>query len=106
MMPDYCIKSRDFFKSSLAGANHHENSRHVQMEIGEARTGDIEPAPKSRNNGRPGMEPWRIPVMGVLKQGPGCGCDWLHGPAAGTGRCAGFRVIRASPGMTGTPSGR
>ena len=28
--------------------------------------------------GRPGMETWRILVMGVVKQGPGCDFDRLH----------------------------
>ena len=32
----------------------------------------------NRNVGRPGMELWRILVMGVLKQGLGCDFDRLH----------------------------
>jgi len=31
-----------------------------------------------RTVGRPGMEMWRIPVMGVVEQGPGCDFDRLH----------------------------
>ncbi len=33
---------------------------------------------RSRRVGRPGMEPWTIPVLGVVKQGPGCDFDRLQ----------------------------
>ncbi len=33
---------------------------------------------KSRRFGRPGMELWIILVLGVVKQGPGCGFDRLQ----------------------------
>ncbi len=33
---------------------------------------------RSRRVGGPGMEPWTIPVPGVVKQGPGCGFDRLR----------------------------
>ncbi len=36
---------------------------------------------RSRRVGRPGMEPLTIPVLGVVKQGPGCGSDRLREPA-------------------------
>ncbi len=43
--------------------------------------GRLVPPGKGRRVGGPGMEPWTIPVLGVVKQGPGCGSDRLRKPA-------------------------
>ncbi len=49
------------------------------------------PPGRSRRVGGPGMEPWTIPVPGVVKQGPGCGFDRLQDLANG------HRTIRRRP---------
>ncbi len=46
---------------------------------------------RSRRVGRPGMELWTILVLGVVKQGPGCGFDRLQDLANG------HRTIRRRP---------
>ena len=70
-------KSRDDIPAVLLGLQHlysHEETREKLFSLLEAH---ILPG-TNRNVGRPGMELWRILVMGVLKQGLGCDFDRLH----------------------------
>ena len=70
-------KSRDDIPAVLLGLQHlysHEETREKLFSLLEEH---ILPG-TNRNVGRPGMELWRILVMGVLKQGLGCDFDRLH----------------------------
>ena len=70
-------KSRDDIPAVLLGLQHlysHEETREKLFSLLEEY---ILPG-TNRNVGRPGMELWRILVMGVLKQGLGCDFDRLH----------------------------
>ena len=70
-------KSRDDIPAVLLGLQHlysHEQTREKLFSVLEEH---IVPG-TNRNVGRPGMELWRILVMGVLKQGLGCDFDRLH----------------------------
>ena len=70
-------KSRDDIPAVLLGLQHlysHEQTREKLFSLLEEH---ILPG-TNRNVGRPGMELWRILVMGVLKQGLGCDFDRLH----------------------------
>ena len=70
-------KSRDDIPAVLLGLQHlysHEETREKLFSLLEEH---IVPG-TNRNVGRPGMELWRILVMGVLKQGLGCDFDRLH----------------------------
>ena len=69
-------KSRDDIPAVLLGLQHlysHEETREKLFSLLEEH---ILPG-TNRNVGRPGMERWRILVMGVLKQGLGCDFDRL-----------------------------
>ena len=70
-------ESRDDIPAVLLGLQHlysHEETREKLFSVLEEHT-----LPgTNRNVGRPGMELWRILVMGVLKQGLGCDFDRLH----------------------------
>ena len=70
-------KSRDDIPAVLLGLQHlysHEETREKLFSLLEEH---ILPD-TNRNVGRPGMELWRILVMGVLKQGLGCDFDRVH----------------------------
>ena len=70
-------KSRDDIPAVLLGLQHlysHEKTREKLFSLLDEH---IVPS-TNRNVGRPGMELWRILVMGVLKQGLGCDFDRLH----------------------------
>ena len=70
-------KSRDDIPAVLLGLQHlysHEETREKLFSLLEEH---ILPG-TNRNVGRPGMELWRILVMGVLKQGLGCDFDRVH----------------------------
>ena len=70
-------KSRDDIPAVLLGLQHlysHEETRDKLFSLLEEH---ILPG-TNRNVGRPGMELWRILVMGVLKQGLGCDFDRLQ----------------------------
>ena len=70
-------ESRDDIPAVLLGLQHpysHEETREKLFSLLEEH---ILPG-TNRNVGRPGMELWRILVMGVLKQGLGCDFDRLH----------------------------
>ena len=70
-------ESRDDIPAVLLGLQHpysHEETREKLFSLLEEH---ILPG-TNRNVGRPGMELWRILVMGVLKQGLGCDIDRVH----------------------------
>ena len=70
-------KSRDDIPAVLLGLQHlysHEETREKLFSLLDEH---ILPG-TNRNVGRPGMELWRILVMGVLKQGLGCDFDRVH----------------------------
>ena len=70
-------KSRDDIPAVLLGLQHlysHEQTREKLFSLLEEH---ILPG-TNRNVGRPGMERWRILVMGVIKQGLGCDFDRVH----------------------------
>ena len=68
-------KSRDDIPAVLLGLQHlysHEKTREKLFSLLEEH---ILPG-TNRNVGRPGMELWRVLLMGVLKQGLGCDFGW------------------------------
>ena len=68
-------KSRDDIPAVLKGLQHlHKERREEWFALLEAH---IRPG-TDRKVGRPGMDLWRILVLGVLKQGLGCDFDRLH----------------------------
>ena len=80
-------KSRDDIPAVLLGLQHlysHEETREKLFSLLEEH---ILPG-TNRNVGRPGMELWRILVMGVLKQGLGCDFDRVHELVNNIERCA------------------
>jgi len=96
-------KSRDDMPALLTGLQHLYRNEETREALFCLLDRHVLPG-RDRRNGRPGMEPWRIPVTGVPGRVPAAtGCtSW----STSTARCAGSRVIRVSPSMTGTRSGR
>ena len=70
-------KSRDDIPAVLLGLQHLYSHKQTRDKLFSLLEEHILPG-ANRNVGRPGMELWRILVMGVLKQGLGCDFDRLH----------------------------
>ena len=70
-------KSRDDIPAVLLGLQHLYSHEETRAKLFSLLDEHIVPG-TNRNVGRPGMELWRILVMGVLKQGLGCDFDRLH----------------------------
>ena len=70
-------KSRDDIPALLAGLQHLYGDRDLRARLFELLEKHIAPD-RDRGTGRPGMEMWRILVMGVVKQGLGCDYDRIH----------------------------
>ena len=70
-------KSRDDIPAVLLGLQHLYTHKQTREKLFSLLEEHILPG-TNRNVGRPGMELWRILVMGVLKQGLGCDFDRLH----------------------------
>ena len=70
-------KSRDDIPAVLLGLQHLYSHKQTRDKLFSLLEEHILPG-TNRNVGRPGMELWRVVVMGVLKQGLGCDFDRLH----------------------------
>ena len=70
-------KSRDDIPAVLLGLQHLYSHKQTRDKLFSLLEEHILPG-TNRNVGRPGMELWRILVMGVLKQGLGCDFDRLQ----------------------------
>ncbi len=70
-------KSRDDIPALLIGLQHLYSDAKFRERLFALLDRYILPG-TSRKTGRPGMEMWRILVMGVIKQGLGCDFDRLH----------------------------
>ena len=70
-------KSRDDIPAVLLGLQHLYSQEETREKLFSLLEEHILPD-TNRNVGRPGMELWRILVMGVLKQGLGCDFDRVH----------------------------
>ena len=70
-------KSRDDIPAVLLSLQHLYSHKQTRDKLFSLLEEHILPG-ANRNVGRPGMELWRILVMGVLKQGLGCDFDRLH----------------------------
>ncbi len=70
-------KSRDDIPALLIGLQHLYSDAKFRERLFALLDQYILPG-TSRKTGRPGMEMWRILVMGVIKQGLGCDFDRLH----------------------------
>ncbi len=70
-------KSRDDIPALLAGLPHRYGDRGLRARRFELLAQHIAPG-SDRGTGRPGMERWRMLVMGVVKQGLGCDYDRIH----------------------------
>ena len=70
-------KSRDDIPALLIGLQHLYSDAKFRERLFALLDQYIFPG-TSRKTGRPGMEMWRILVMGVIKQGLGCDFDRLH----------------------------
>ena len=70
-------KSRDDIPAVLLGLQHLYSHEETREKLFSRLEEHILPG-TNRNVGRPGMELWRILVMGVLKQGLGCDFDRVH----------------------------
>ena len=70
-------KSRDDIPAVLLGLQHLYSHKQTRDKLFSLLEEHILPG-TNRNVGRPGMELWRVLVMGVLKQGLGCDFDRLH----------------------------
>ena len=70
-------KSRDDIPALLIGLQHLCRDEHFRSRLFALLDEHILPG-VDRKTGRPGMEMWRILVMGVARQGLGCGFDRLH----------------------------
>ncbi len=70
-------KSRDAIPALLAGLPHRYGDRGLRARRFELLAQHIAPG-SDRGTGRPGMERWRMLVMGVVKQGLGCDYDRIH----------------------------
>ena len=70
-------KSRDDIPAVLLGLQHLYSHQETREKLFSLLEEHILPG-TNRNVGRPGMELWRILVMGVLKQGLGCDFDRVH----------------------------
>ena len=70
-------KSRDDIPAVLLGLQHLYSNEETREKLFSLLEEHILPD-TNRNVGRPGMELWRILVMGVLKQGLGCDFDRVH----------------------------
>ena len=71
------LKSRDDIPALLLGLQHLCADGHFRSRLFALLEEHILPG-TDRSVGRPGMEMWRILVMGVVKQGLGCDFDRLH----------------------------
>ena len=71
------LKSRDDIPALLLGLQHLYADERFRVRLFELLEEHILPG-TDRSVGRPGMEMWRILVMGVVKQGLGCDFDRLH----------------------------
>ena len=71
------LKSRDDIPALLLGLQHLYADEHFRSRLFALLDEHILPG-IDRKVGRPGMEMWRILVMGVIKQGLGCDFDRLH----------------------------
>ena len=71
------LKSRDDIPALLLGLQHLYADEHFRARLFALLDEHILPG-IDRKVGRPGMEMWRILVMGVIKQGLGCDFDRLH----------------------------
>ena len=71
------LKSRDDIPALLLGLQHLYADAHFRSRLFALLDEHILPG-IDRTVGRPGMEMWRILVMGVIKQGLGCDFDRLH----------------------------
>ena len=71
------LKSRDDIPALLLGLQHLQADAHFRSRLFALLDEHILPG-IDRTVGRPGMEMWRILVMGVIKQGLGCDFDRLH----------------------------
>ena len=70
-------KSRDDIPAVLLGLQHLYSNEETREKLFSLLEEHILPG-TNRNVGRPGMELWRVLVMGVLKQGLGCDFDRLQ----------------------------
>jgi len=77
---DLDLKSRDDIPALPIGLQHLCSDRGFRERLFALMEAHILPG-IDRKVGCPGMEMWRILVMGVVRQGLGCDLDWLHGLA-------------------------
>ncbi len=71
------LKSRDDIPALLLGLQHLHGDAELRTRLFALLEAHILPG-TDRKVGRPGMELWRILVMGVVKQGLGCDFDRVH----------------------------
>ena len=70
-------KSRDDIPALLRGLQHIYKNEETRVELFALLDAHIRPG-TDRSVGRPGMDMWKILVLGILKQGLGCDFDRLH----------------------------
>ncbi len=85
------MKSRDDIPALLPGLQHLYSDGELRARLFALMEGHMLPG-VDRKVGRPGMEMWRIPVMGVGRQGLGRDFDRLHEPVTR------HRTLRRFPG--------
>ena len=78
-------RSRDDIPALLLGLQHPSKDKTLRSRLFALLERHILPG-TDRRVGRPGMEMWRIPVMGVVRQGLGCDFDRLQEPGTTTTR--------------------
>ena len=78
-------RSRDDIPALLPGLRHPSKDKTLRSRLFALLERHILPG-TDRRVGRPGMEMWRIPGMGVVKQGLGCDFDRLQEPGTTTTR--------------------